>query len=54
MNTKRILSLTNELNSRQEEYTKINEQLAEQSKIIKNLKDVIEYRESQIEGLKLK
>ncbi|PHO11924.1 response regulator [Malaciobacter marinus] len=41
-------TLENEVNLRKDEFIKLNEQVSEQAKIIINLKDVIEHRESQL------
>lgn len=41
-------ALENEINLRRKEFIKLNDQVSEQAKVIKDLKDVIEHRESQL------
>ncbi|MGM0518996.1 MAG: response regulator [Campylobacterota bacterium] len=50
MSMKKIKSLNAELQQRETEYKKLNNQVLEQSKIIKDLRDVIEHREEQLES----
>ncbi len=47
--SKKIGSLNAEIKERENEYKKLNSQVLEQSKIITNLRDVIDYREKQLE-----
>lgn len=44
--------LSLEMNLRRDEFVKLNDQVREQSKIISNLKEVIEHREHQLERTK--